>query len=274
VVKEQGEPAKKKKTTTRKADVRPAPEPPTPPPPRPAPARTTPKPTSSRIPKPAFVAPKPSGTGQNNTALLIGINKAPGSDVLQGMVQDTQTMRTMLLRAGYKSENIRMLADSRATKAAILQELDSLARRTSGKGLAVVSISSHSGISGGDMTFATGGGGRVSRAELASRLGRVRGRLWTTISTCFSAAYDTPGITGRNRIAMFTASKDELSYQNAAGSVSLVYMVQRGMIDRGIRSVEDAYAFASRELRSAGAAEKIPILRDGITGDVVPGALH
>jgi hypothetical protein len=242
---------------------------PSPPPPTP-----TPHPASKPAPKtPAFNAPKASSGGANNTAVLIGINHAPGSDVLQGMVEDTKTMKTMLLRAGYKSENITVLTEKKATKGAILSALDALARRTSGKGLAVVSISSHSGISGGDMTFATGGGGRVSRAELAARLSKVRGRLWTTISTCYSAAYDTPGITGTNRIAMFTASKDELSYQNAAGSVSIVYMIQRGMIDRGIRSVEDAYDFASSELRAAGAGSKVPILKDGIAGDVIPGQL-
>lgn len=252
----------------RRPVVRATPEPPAPPPPKPAPI-ATPKPAVT----PAFSAPKPAASGQNNTALLIGINKAPGSDVLQGMVEDTRTMRTMLLRGGYKDENIKILTDGKATRSAILTDLDRLARRTSGKGLAVVSISSHSGISGGDMTFATGGGGRISRAELASRLGKVRGRLWTTISTCYSAAYDTPGITGANRIAMFTASKDELSYQNAAGSVSIVHMIQRGMIDRGIRSVEDAYDFAESSLRAAGAASKVPILKDGIPGDVVPGEL-
>ena len=249
--------------------TKPARKPQLPPPPTPKPVPATPKP----VPTPAFTPPKASSGGANNTALLIGINEAPGSDVLQGMVEDTRTMKTMLLGAGYKSENIKVLTDGKATRSAILAELDSLARRTSGKGLAVVSISSHSGVSGGDMTFATGGGGRISRAELASRLAKVRGRLWTTISTCYSAAYDTPGITGNNRIAMFTASRDELSYQNAAGSVSIVYMIQRGMIDRGIRSVEDAYDFASSALRAAGAASKVPILKDGIAGDVVPGRL-
>jgi hypothetical protein len=242
--------------------------------PKPAPV-ATPKPAPVVTPKPAsFSAPKPTSGGANNTALLIGLDKAPGSDPLQGMVQDTKTMKTMLLRAGYKEENITVLTNSKATKGAILHELDRLAARTSGKGLAVVSISSHSGVSGGDMTFATGGGGRVSRAELAARLKKVRGKLWTTISTCYSGAYDTPGITGSNRIAVFTAAKDELSYQNAAGSVTIVYMIQRGMIEHGIRSIEDAYQFAKSEMTKAGASSKVPILRDGIAGDTVPGALH
>ena len=275
VVKKEKEQASKKAPVATPKAVRamptaPAPRPATPAPPTPKPVRATPKPA----PTPTFTAPKPSSGGANNTALLIGINKAPGSDVLQGMVEDTRTMKKMLLGAGYKSENIKVLTDGKATRSAILAELDALARRTSGKGLAVVSISSHSGVSGGDMTFATGGGGRVSRAELASRLGKVRGRLWTTISTCYSAAYDAPGVTGKNRIALFTASKDELSYQNAAGSVSIVYMIQRGMIDRGIASVEDAYDYASSALRAAGAGSKVPILKDGISGDVVPGRLY
>jgi hypothetical protein len=262
---------KKKKAPPKPVIATAPPKPATPPPPKPTskPVIATPKP----VPTPTFTAPKASSGGANNTALLIGVNKAPGSDILQGMVEDTETMRTMLMRAGYKSENIKVLTDKQATKAAILQALDSLARRTSGKGTAVVSISSHSGVSGGDMTFATGGGGRVSRAELASRLAKVRGRLWTTISTCYSAAYDTPGITGHNRIAMFTASKDELSYQNAAGSIAIVYMVQNGMLEHGIRSVEGAYAYAKSALKKV-APDKTPILKDGIPGDVVLGELR
>lgn len=237
--------------------------------------KPAPPPTRTVVPSPPPVATAPTSGGgpANNTAVLIGLNKADGSDPLQGMVEDTKIMRDMLLRSGYKSANIKVLTDKHATKSAILSALDWLASRTSGKGLAVVSISSHSGVSGGDMTFATGGGGRVSRHDLATRLAKVRGRLWTTISTCYSGTYAVAGITGSNRIAVFTASPDELSYQNAAGSVTIVYMVRRAMIEKAIRSVEDAYAWAKSELAKV-APEKTPILKDGIPGDVVVGQLQ
>ena len=50
---------------------------------------------------------------------------------------------------------------------------------------------------------------------------------------------------------------------------NIVYMIQRGMIDYGIASVEDAYAFSKAELKRAG-AEKAPIQKDGIPGKLAP----
>jgi len=61
-----------------------------------------------------------------NKALLVGINhyKLPGSD-LQGCVNDVTNIRDCLLKYfGFAVRDIRVLTDSRATKAAILTRID------------------------------------------------------------------------------------------------------------------------------------------------------
>ena len=177
-------------------------------------------------------------------------------------------MRALLLSAGFKSENITVLVDGHATHDAILRGLDRLVSRTSGKGLAVFLVASHSGMNGGDMTFASGGGGRVARRDVASRLAKVRGKVWSTFATCYAASYNVPGISGKNRIATFSSAKDELSYQiPGAGSVLVVNMVQRAMREEGIRSVEDAFAWAKAHVGSTTGASIS--MKDDIAGDVI-----
>lgn len=234
---------------------------------RTAAVRPTPQPMPVRTPRPVPVV-RSSGGPANYTALLIGLDKPDGSEPLKGSVDDGRTMRALLLRQGWKPENITVLTDETATHDAILHALDRLAARTSGKGLAVFQLATHSGMSGGDMTFASGGGGRVSRADLATRLGRVRGKLWSTLATCYAASYAVPGIAGEGRIAAFSSSKDEESFQiPGAGSVLVVNMVQRAMLEQGATSVEDAFAWAKVHVGSTTGATIT--LKDGIAGDVI-----
>lgn len=218
-------------------------------------------------PPPAPAAPvKSTGGAGNNTALLIGIDNAPGSSKLEGSITDAKNMRRALLKYGFKDKNIKLLAD--ATRHQIITELDAFAGRTSGKGLAVFLLATHSGSSGGDLTFATGGGGRISRSELASRLGRVPGKMWSMFPTCYSGGYAVPGIVGKNRIAVFASSSSEYSYQlGSAGSWLVLYMVKYGMIDRDAPSIENAYHWAKNEMKKKN-PDRVPILNDGIAGDV------
>jgi hypothetical protein len=236
--------------------------------PAPAPRRVAPAAPRPAAPPPAPAAPRVAHNsgGANNTALLVGINNAPGSPKLEGSITDAKNMRTALLKYGYKDQNIKLLAD--ASRHEILTALDSLAKRTSGKGLAVFLLATHSGNSGGDLSFATGGGGRISRGELASRLGRVPGKLWSMLATCYSQGYSVPGIVGHNRIAVFSSDSGNYSYQlGSAGSWLVLYMVKRGMVERDAKSIEEAYHWAKNEIKKKS-PDRMPILSDGISGDV------
>jgi hypothetical protein len=200
------------------------------------------------------------------TALLIGINEAPGSTPLEGSITDVQTTKKALVKYGFKEANVKTLVEGQATRQGILNALDAFASRTSGKGLAVFHLSTHS--SGGDATFATGGGGRISRHELAAKLGRVRGKLWSNLAMCYSGAYELPGVVGKDRIAVFSSSATERSWQvGEAGSWMVIYMIKKGMLEREAPSIENAYHYAKNQLQK-DAPERTPILSDGIAGEM------
>jgi hypothetical protein len=230
------------------------------------------------VAQPAF-APAPKAAKVTSTdpadkiALLVGINKAPGSTPLEGSVTDVKNMKKTLLDFGFKESNIEVLTEGKATRSGILNGLSRFAARSKSKGIAVFLLATHSGQSGGDLTFATGGGGRISRHELASHLGRVKGKLWSMLPTCYSAGYALPGVIGKNRIAIFSSNKDDFTWQlGSAGSWLVLYMVRYGMLERSASdtSVEGAYKWAKKRLL-AEAPNRAPIINDQIDGDLVLG---
>jgi hypothetical protein len=207
--------------------------------------------------------------------LLIGINHAPGSTPLEGSITDVRNMKAALLKFGFQSKNIQVLTEGAANRGAILGALDSLANRSKSKGVAVFLLATHSGQSGGDLTFATGGGGRISRHELASRLGRVQGKLWSMLPTCYSAGYALPGIVGKNRIAIFSSASDAYTWQiGAAGSWLVLWMIDYGVLERRSpeTSVEGLFRWTKAQLMKK-APDRAPIISDGIAGDLVLGSL-
>ena len=208
----------------------------------------------------------------DKVALLVGINKAPGSTPLEGSITDVNNMKNALLMYGFKESNIQVLTEGKASRTGILNGLSSLSARSKSNGIAVFLLATHSGQSGGDLTFATGGGGRISRHELASHLGRVKGRLFSMLPTCYSKGYALPGVVGKNRIAVFSSSADEYTWQmGGAGSWLVYYMVKHAMVNRKApQSVEKSFAWAKAKI-NAELAERAPILSDGIPGDLVLG---
>jgi hypothetical protein len=213
----------------------------------------------------------PTGAA-DKVALLIGINKAPGSTPLEGSITDVNNMKKALLGYGFKDSNIQVLTEGKASRNGILAGLSSLAARSKSNGIAVFLLATHSGQSGGDLTFATGGGGRISRHELASHLGRVKGRLFSMLPTCYSKGYALPGVTGKNRIAVFSSSAGEYTWQiGGAGSWLVLYMVRYAMVERKApQSVEAAFQWAKKAI-NAEAPDRAPIISDGISGDLVLG---
>ncbi|MEX2394209.1 MAG: caspase family protein, partial [Actinomycetota bacterium] len=208
----------------------------------------------------------------DKVALLVGINNAPGSTPLEGSITDVKNMKAALLMYGFKESNIQVLTEGKASRTGILNGLSSLTARSKSNGIAVFLLATHSGSSGGDLTFATGGGGRISRHELASHLGRVKGRLFSMLPTCYSKGYALPGVIGKNRIAVFSSSADEYTWQmGGAGSWLVYYMVKQAMVNKKAPgSIEKSFAWAKKEI-NAELAERAPIISDGIAGDLVLG---
>ncbi len=231
---------------------------PQPPKAKPAVKRSAPRPRSS-APRPLA----PAGS-QQKTALIIGINKAAGAQALAGAVPDAKNIRTALLRYGFPDANIRMLLDGQATRPAILSELRSLAARTSPSGIAVFGLASHSG----QTSFRSVEGARITASELASHLGAVRGRMWNVLSTCYAGGYALPGVVGPGRIATFSSSAQDLTWElGSAGTYLVRSMVNEAMTGgRAASSVEAAYNYSKKQDPS-----RAPIMNDGVPGEFVLG---
>lgn len=208
----------------------------------------------------------------NRNAVIVGINHAQGTPPLPGSVTDAQHMHAALVGYGFREENITMLLEGQATRGAILSALRSMADRTPSSGIAVFAIATHTRRSAGSNSLATAEGGRISARELASYLGAIRGRVWTALPTCYAGGYALPGIVGANRIATFSSSANDQSYQvGDAGSFLFIHMVRRAMLEgRAPYSVESAFAFAHDEIQREH-PEQVPSMNDGVDEDLVLG---
>src|SRR5213078_3952368 len=71
------------------------------------------------------------------------------------------------------------------------------------------------------------------------------------------------------RILTAAASADQLAYENSAFSRSYLveYMVRRAMLQRGMTTVEGAYAWAVSELQR-DYPDRVPVEFDDIGGDL------
>ncbi|HYZ92361.1 MAG TPA: caspase family protein [Actinomycetota bacterium] len=208
----------------------------------------------------------------SRNAVIVGINHAQGTPPLPGSITDARHVHAALVGYGFREENITMLLEGQATRPAILGALRSLAERTPASGIAVFAIATHTRRSGGTNALATAEGGRISAHELASHLGAVRGRLWTALPTCYAGGYALPGIVGPNRIATFSSSANDRSYQlGEAGSFLFIHMVRRGMLEgHAPYSVESAFGFARDEIQREH-PDQVPSISDGVPEDLVLG---
>jgi len=207
-------------------------------------------------------------------ALLVGINTAPGASPLEGAVTDALNVKQALLAYGFPAGNITTLLDSQASRDAILQGLDDLARRTPASGIAVVVFAAHSRRHDGVDQLLAGDGARINSTEIAGHLQHLRSRAWIALPTCYAGGYALPGIVGHNRIATFASSADQESYElGSAGSYLIIDMVREAMIERRAPySVEAAFNWAQQTLERTH-PNRVPSMSDGIPGDLVLGEM-
>jgi hypothetical protein len=218
----------------------------------------------------AYEAPRAA----NRTALIVGIDRAPGGRALAGSVTDATHLKNALLEYGFPPKNIVMLLDARATRDAILDGIQALARRTPRDGIAVFGLATHTRRRGGVNELLTGDGLRITAHELADHMSKIRSRVWGTFPTCYAAGYALPGIVGKNRIATFASSSSKPTYQlGSAGSYLMINMVREGMLARHApESVESAFRYAETQLKRTFPT-RVPIMSDGIRGDMVLGRM-
>lgn len=204
-----------------------------------------------------------AGGSQMKAALIIGVGNPVGAQALPGADADAQNERAALIKYGYPAGNIQMLIDGQATRNNIIAALHSLASRTNRNGTAFFGVSTHSSQS----SFRTYEGNRIQRSEIASLLGHVPGHVVSVFAVCFADSYNTPGVTGPNRIAVFSSAGGEETWESSAGSDFVRGMVKEGMLEdkESSRSVESAFNYARAEMQHNGTGH--PSMNDQIPGN-------
>ncbi|MDR0780911.1 MAG: caspase family protein [Pseudomonadales bacterium] len=87
--------------------------------------RLLPIPRTARLEAAASFMIRPSAVRARRRALLVGINQYPKQDMrLNGCVNDVYLMSAVLQESGFAADDIRLLTDERATRAALLERLD------------------------------------------------------------------------------------------------------------------------------------------------------
>jgi len=202
------------------------------------------------------------------TALVIGIDDGDPAHPLLGGATDARYMLDALLMHGFDRRDVTVLLDGDATRRRVLDELRRLVDRTRPGGFAVFAVSTHAS---GD-SFRTGDGARLYASELATLLGRVRGRVWTALAMCYAGRFALPGVTGRDRIATLSSDANNLSYEmGREGSNFFYYLVNLAIVRHAAdKSIEEAFDYASAQMKEVG-SQPPPVVSDGIPGETTLG---
>jgi hypothetical protein len=216
----------------------------------------------------------PPPAPEKRSALVIGVNHAPGHSALQGAVTDAINLQKALVAYGFPEANVVTLTEGQATAGRILSELDRLAARSPADGRAVFAFAGHTRMVGSVPHFVAGDGGLIAAGTIAAKLARVRAPMWVALPTCYAGAYALPGIIGPNRIATFSSAADSVTYElGPAGSWLILYMVEYAMLEgEAPRSVESSFAYARAAIGRVN-ENRVPFMVDRIPGDFVLGTL-
>ena len=210
----------------------------------------------------AQAAPPSNG---DRFALLIGIDHFQGATrPNMGAVGDAEDFRDLLVRGGWKSENIRMLIDDGATAGAIRDGLSWLAGRSNDKSFSVFHYSGHVKQSGTTEYLWPHDNQFIADTDVASSLRGVKGFLWADFSGCEAAGFDE-SLSGPQRLVTAASQSWEKGYELPAelrNSVFTNLMVDKGLIRKsgdanrdGKVSIQEAFRHAENRAPALTAGE-------------------
>ncbi len=224
---------------------------------------------------PATAQPAPT----TRSALLIGVNRFVGNTRPNyGAVNDVADTREMLIRAGWRSEDILVLTDEGARADDIRNGLRWLVDRSSPTSVSAFHYSGHVKQAGGAEFLWPHDNRFIRDTELASSLQQLQGRSWINISGCEAAGFDE-GISSPTRLFTASSTATEKSYELVEAGKSVFTML---MVDQGMRkgladenrdgrvSVQEAFRYAATRApeitKGAANGPQHPVMRGG-SGD-------
>ncbi|HVF32428.1 MAG TPA: caspase family protein [Acidimicrobiales bacterium] len=202
-------------------------------------------------------------------ALVIGVNDYPGLRYdLRSAVNDANDMNDALARLGVTADRRLVLRDRQADAGTIRAALDWLTAHAGPGSTIVLFFAGHvQRIESGREALVGSDGGLVPDTEVAAMLDRSPAeRAWITIAACYGGGFDE--VVRPGRILTAAAPSDRVAYENEGfGRSYLVeYMVRRGILGRGISTVEGAFAWATAELQR-DYPDRLPVQLDAVRGD-------
>jgi hypothetical protein len=193
------------------------------------------QPSPSPSPKPS-PAPKPAGPRvappQDRWALLVGITdyRSPVHDTVAG-AQDIAVVRDTLLKAGWRSDHIKVLTDRAATGKALQDGLTWLIQHSSSSTVSVFHYSGHVKQRDGHEYLWPVDNAFYSDTSVTQAMRAVRGTSWTNIAGCEAAGFND-GLADRNHLFSASSAADEKSYEYPQWKMS----VWTGVLwDQGLR---------------------------------------
>lgn len=203
-------------------------------------------------------------------ALIIGINDYPGVRYdLRSAVNDADDVDQALARLGVTADRRMVLRDGQAGASTIRAALDWLTAHAGPDATIVLFYAGHvRKAERGREVLVGSDGGIVPDTEVAAMLDRSPAqRAWIAIAGCYAGGFDE--VVRPGRILTAAAPSDRVAYENEGfGRSYLVeYMVRRGILGRGLSTVEGAFAWASAELQR-DFPERVPVQLDAVAGEL------
>ena len=211
----------------------------------------------------AQAAPPANG---DRIALIIGIDHFQGATRPNvGAVGDAEDVRELLLRSGWRSENIRMLTDSAATNGAIRDAFSWFTGRSNDSSFGVFHYSGHVQQRGSTEYLWPHDNQLIPDTEVADSLRGFKGYLWADFSGCEAAGFDE-GLSGPKRLVTAASQSYEKGYElppELRNSVFTNLLVDKGLMKKygdanrdGKVSIQEAFRHAAEHAPQVTAGQQ------------------
>ncbi|MDQ3980885.1 MAG: caspase family protein [Actinomycetota bacterium] len=199
----------------------------------------------------AQAAPPADG---DRIALIVGVDHHQGATRSNmGAVGDAEDVRDLLVRRGWRSENVRMLTDGAATAGAIRDGLSWLASQSNDNSFAVFHYSGHVKQTGSTEYLWPHDNQFISDTDVVNTLRGVKGYLWADFSGCEAAGFDE-GLSGPKSLVTAASQSWEKGYELPAelrNSVFTNLLVDKALMKKqgdangdGKVSIQEAFRHA------------------------------
>jgi hypothetical protein len=189
-------------------------------------------------------------------ALIIGVDDHTGATRDNvGAVGDAEDTRELLLKSGWKAENIRFLTDGAATNRGIRDGLSWLVAASTDTSFSVMHYSGHVKQVGSTEYLWPSDNQHIADTDVAASLRAVKGYLWADFSGCEAAGFDE-GVSGPKKLVTAASQSYEKGYElppELRNSVFTNLLVDKALLRKqgdangdGKVSIQEAFQHAAK----------------------------